>query len=336
MCAAAVAETLVAFDIGAKRHQFAVDAESCIEEGEIRNESKAMHASLERLMNEGRRRVRVIMEATGIYFLDLALLAHELGAEVVVINPKLAHNFAKALGQRSKTDRLDARMLLELLRRMPLQRWEPPRAECLQLRQIGRHLVQLTEECTATKNRLHALQSTEATPRFLRDDLRGSIRTIERRIERIRRHALQLIEHSASLNEAFRALNTMIGIADTSAISVLGELCVLPASLSARACTSQAGLDVRLHQSGTSVHKPGRISKHGNKYLRRALYMPALSAGVHDPHAAAFKQRLIAKGKKPLQANTAIMRKMLTAAWTIVKTPQNYDGAKLYATMKTP
>ncbi|MBK8992317.1 MAG: transposase [Gammaproteobacteria bacterium] len=46
---------------------------------------------------------------------------------------------------------------------------------------------------------------------------------------------------------------------------------------------------MRHHQSGTSVNKPGRISKHGNKYLRRALYMPALSAGTHDPHAAAFK-----------------------------------------------
>ncbi|MBK6280296.1 MAG: transposase [Gammaproteobacteria bacterium] len=87
---------------------------------------------------------------------------------------------------------------------------------------------------------------------------------------------------------------------------------------------------------GHEREQAGRISKHGNKYLRRALYMPALSAGTHDPHAAAFKQRLQARGKKGLQINTAIMRKMLTAAWAIVRDPTPYDGARLYATIETP
>lgn len=323
-------ETLLAFDIGARTHEFFLATQERCDAGELPNEPVAMRAFLDRLRRDGRR-LRVIMEATGIYFLDLALLAHERGAEVVVINPKSAHNFAKALGQRSKTDALDARMLLEFLRRMPLTRWEPPARECLQLRQIGRYLVQLTNETTAAKNRLHALEATAATPRFLRDDLRRAIRSLETRIERIRAQAIELIARSESLQAAFGALNTLVGMADKSAVAVLGELCVLPPSLSARACTSHAGLDVRQHQSGTSVNKPGRISKHGNRYLRRALYMPALTAGVHDPHAAAFKARLKDRGKKPLQINTAIMRKMLTAAWVIVKNPQPYDGAKLYA-----
>ena len=323
-------ETLLAFDIGARTHEFIHDTQGRCEAGELPNAPLAMRAFLERLLRNGRR-LRVIMEATGIYFLDLALLAHDLGAEVVVINPKTAHNFAKALGQRSKTDALDVRMLLEFLRRMPLTPWEPPARECLQLRQIGRYLGQLTDETTAAKNRLHALESTAETPRFLREDLRRSIRSLEGRIARIRAQAIDLIGRSASLTAAFRALNTMVGMADKAAVAVLGELCVLPRSLSARACTSHAGLDVRQQQSGTSVNKPGRISKHGNKYLRRALYMPALCAGVHDPHAAAFKARLKARGKKPMQINTAIMRKMLTAAWSIVRDPQSYDGAKLYA-----
>jgi transposase len=332
--AAAVTETLLAFDVGARSHEFFLDTQGCCEAGVLRNEPAAMRAFLQRLLRDGRR-LRVIMEATGVYFLDLALLAHELGAEVVVINPKAAHNFAKALGQRSKTDALDARMLLEFLRRMPLTRWEPPARECLQLRQIGRYLVQLTDEATAAKNRLHALESTGETPRFLREDLRRSIRSIEARIERIRAQATELIGRSESLASAFGALTSMVGMADKSAVAVLGELCVLPRTLSARACTSHAGLDVRQHQSGTSVSKPGRISKHGNRYLRRALYMPALSAGAHDPHAAAFKQRLKARGKKPLQINTAVMRKMLTAAWAIVKNPQPYDGAKLYTNIQS-
>jgi transposase len=325
----------LAFDIGATSHQFVLDRSGCVEEGNLANEMAAMQRFLQAL-HSGKPQVRIIMEATGIYFLDLALLAHSLGAEVRVVNPKAAHNFAKALGQRSKTDTLDARMLLEMLRRLPLEPWQPPAREHLQLRQIGRYLVQISDECTAAKNRLHALESTRETPRFLRDDLRRSIRSMEKRMERIRTEAIALIKRSESLLLSFNALTSMIGMADKSTVSVLGELCVLPTSLSGRACTSHAGLDVRLHQSGTSVNKPGRISKHGNKYLRRALYMPALTAGIHDPAAAAFKQRLQAAGKKPLQINTAIMRKMLTAAWAIVKNPRPYDGGKLYATPKTP
>jgi transposase len=96
-----------------------------------------------------------------------------------------------------------------------------------------------------------------------------------------------------------------------------------------------AGLDVRIFQSGTSVDKAPRISRHGNKYLRRALFHPALVAGVHDPHARAFKERLIARGKKKMQANVAVMRKLLTAAWALVRNPAEYDGGKLFASLET-
>jgi transposase len=90
-----------------------------------------------------------------------------------------------------------------------------------------------------------------------------------------------------------------------------------------------------VHESGTSVHKAPRISRHGNKYLRRALFHPALSAGTHDPRARALKERLIGRGKKKMQANVAIMRKLLTAAWAIMKDPQPYDSELLYANIKT-
>jgi transposase len=328
-----VTETLLlSFDVGAKMHRYAVECNGALRQGEIKNEPATLRTFLATVCKRGKP-VRVILEATGIYFLDLALIAHAAGAEVVVVNPKAAHNFAKALNQRSKTDVIDTLMLLEYLRRMPLECWVPPPQHCLQLRQIGRHLVQLTHESTSAQNRLHALESTRETPAFLKNDLRRSIRSITQRIKRIRAQAVALITRHASLRPCFESLCTMTGLAETSAISVLGELCVLPPSLSSRACTSHAGLDVRLHQSGSSVNRPARLSKHGNKYLRRAFYMPALSAGVHDPYAAAFKQRLKERGKKPLQINAAIMRKMLTAAWAICKNPTPYDGAKLYATI---
>jgi hypothetical protein len=119
---AIVTETLLAFDVGARTHEFVHETAGKLEQGQLQNDISAVRSFLARLLKDGRR-LRVIMEATGIYFLDLALVAHELDAEVVVINPKAGHHFAKGLGLRSKTDAIDARMLLEFLRRMPLTRW---------------------------------------------------------------------------------------------------------------------------------------------------------------------------------------------------------------------
>ena len=321
---------LLALDIGAKKHAFAWEYNGKRTVDSIANDSQQLRTFLKDLMRRSGA-LQVLMEATGIYYLDVALIASELGAQVSVINPRTARHFARALGQRSKTDSLDAAMLLDFLKRMPFTPWQAPAKAWLELRHYGRYLVQLTEESTAAHNRLHALNSTSSSPAFLRADLKRSIASLERRIERIRAQATALIKADAWLKERHKALLTIIGVAEISAIALLSELAVLPRSLSSRACVSHAGLDPRLHESGTSVHKPARISRHGNKYLRRALFYPAMAASCHDPMAAAFRQRLLDKGKKKMQAVVAIMRKLLTAAWALIRNPATYAPEKLYA-----
>jgi transposase len=76
------------------------------------------------------------------------------------------------------------------------------------------------------------------------------------------------------------------------------------------------------------AQKP-RISKAGNRYLRAALYMPALVATQHDPWLGAFYRRLLGHGKAKLQALVAVMRKLLHAAWGMFRNDQAYDGSKL-------
>ena len=194
--------------------------------------------------------------------------------------------------------------------------------------------MQLTDEKTVAHNRLHALSSTQASPAYLKADLKRAIASLEKRIERIRSRAMEIIRADKSILECFKALTSIVGFAEISTISLLSELLVLPKSLSARACVCQAGLDPRVFESGSSVHKPPRISRHGNKYIRRALFYPAMAAGQHDPLAAAFKKRLLDKGKKKMQAIVAIMRKLLTVAWTMVKNPQTYNAERLYSIEK--
>lgn len=324
--------TYVALDIGARSHAFACEYQGRRSTGTVANDPTALRAFLA-AQHRGRGTLRVLMEATGLYYLDVALLASELGAEVSVINPRVAHHFAQVWQQRSKTDRLDALVLLECLKRLPFTAWTAPPKNLLALRAYGRYLVQLTEERIAARNRLHALDSTRSSPAPLRADLRRFIASLDRRIARLRAQALALIEADPELQPRFHALDSIIGVAGNSAVSLLGELLLLPRSLNARACVCHAGLDPRLFDSGTSVHKAPRISRRGNRYLRRALFYPALAASRHDPYARAFKQRLLAHGKKKMQANVALMRKLLTAAWIIVRDPQPYDPTKLYATL---
>ena len=328
-----VSAARLALDIGARQHQFAFERNGRVKTGSVANDPTVLQAFLKARLKEAGA-LQVLVEATGIYFMDVALLATELGAEVMVVNPKAAHNFAKALQQRNKTDVLDALMLLEFLKRMPFVPWQPPRAGLLALRQIGRYLTQLTSDCTVAKNRLHALTSSRICSPVLRRDLRQSIVGLERRIERIRAEALRLIRADPELKAAYEALLSVIGFGETSAVAVLAELAVLPPEMSSRACVCLAGLDVRVHQSGTSVSSAPRLSKHGNKYLRRALFMPALSAGQHDPGARAFRQTLLDRGKHKMQANAALMRKLLTVAWALVRNPAPYDSQRLYLNLQ--
>lgn len=152
---------------------------------------------------------------------------------------------------------------------------------------------------TVNKNRLHALASVKGSPRLLRRELKRMIASTDQRMaRRLRMQAIALIRQDAFLMKRFEALTSICGIGDISAIALLSGLVALPGTLSSRACVSHAGRDPRVFKSATCVHKAPRISRRGNKYLHRALFLPALAAASHDPGANAFKERLLARGKK--------------------------------------
>jgi hypothetical protein len=121
------------------------------------------------------------------------------------------------------------------------------------------------------------------------------------------------------------------GIGVASAIALLAELAVLPHHLKSAQVSRYAGLDVRLCQSGSSVSRPGRLSKAGNAYLRSALYIPALSAVRFDPNAKAFYQALQKRGKKKIQALCAVMRKYLTGIWACIKLNVPFNSNSLFS-----
>ncbi len=153
---------------------------------------------------------------------------------------------------------------------------------------------------------------------------------MERRLARLEEQGLALVASVPELAEKLHHLISVKGIAQTSALRILAEVLVLPDALSPEQWVAQAGLDPRPRESGSSVNKPRFISKAGNKYLRAALYMPALVAIQFEPHVKAFYDKLIQAGKKPKQAIVAVMRKLLRSIWGMLKYKLDFEGDKFY------
>jgi transposase len=281
--------------------------------------------------------VRVCLESTGLYGLDLALaLSAAEGVEVMVANPRAVRHFATALMKRSKNDPIDAGVLEEFAARMPFRPWLPPSPRALALHALARRLRELVEIQTGEKNRQHAAGLSQTTPSVVRRDLARSLRAQQRAIERLTRQARQLIAQDPELRERFQLLDSVPGIGETSAVQLLGELCVLAPDLTARQWVAYAGMDPREYRSGSSVYKKPRISKAGNKHLRHSLFMPALVAVRYDPYLGGFYQHLLAKGKFKMQALVAVMRKLLHALHAMFKNHQPYDGSKLFQLPTVP
>ncbi len=237
-------------------------------------------AGHEKLGNSlGGRPTRVCLEATGIYHLDLALtLERTANVQVMVANPRAVHHFAGAMMARSKTDALDSEVLLAFAERMPLQRWRPPSRACFEVRTLSRHIVSLRQRLAAERSRMARAEASRSVSRWVHEDIAEGIQQLQARIDKLQSRALELVASDVVLAGQLRLLCSIPGIAATSGLQVLSELCVLPADMNVRQWVAHAGLDPRRQQSGSSIDKAARISKAGNRYLRRALYMPALVA----------------------------------------------------------
>jgi transposase len=322
---------LCGVDVSAKDFSVAIDpGTGRLWEGVFSNDP-AGHHKLVRRLTRGKRRVRVCVEATGIYHLDLCLaLAQAVNVDVMVANPRTTKDFARAQLRRSKTDRTDARSLLEFVRRMEFTSWVPPKASILALRAFSRRIQALLVSRAQEKNRLHADEAVSSTPPAIRDSIERHIEAINAEVEALTHAALEVVHSDAALEKRFDHLVSVKGIAQASAVTLLAELSVLPADMAARQWVAHAGLDPRHSESGTSVQAAVRISKVGNRHLRAALFLPAMVAAQHEPQVRAFYQQLIARGKKPMQALVAVMRKLLHAIHGMFQQDDDFDGTKFF------
>lgn len=286
------------------------------------------HAALCRWLRAPGHPVRVGVEASGVYSLDLTLALHDAPTvEVMLVNPRAAKDYRRSRMHRSKTDELDAAVLCDYVLRMPFVAWEPPEGDAVELRQLARRIADLTVERAREKNRLHVARASKATSAVVVNDVEVNLRHLDRRIDEMVRQALKVVERSAGITAAYGHLTSVRGIAAKSAVMLLGELLCLPKGMAVREWVAYAGLDVRQHRSGRSVEARPRISKEGNVHIRRALYMPALVSVRHEPSVGAFYEGLLERGKPKMVAVVAVMRKLLHAIYGMLKHDSDFDGA---------
>jgi transposase len=319
-------KTLAGVDVSAKTLAAKRRRNDAEEAREFSNDA-AGHREFRKWIGRG---ARVCMEATGVYHLQLALRLVEAGVEVMVINPRVAKDFGRALGNRSKTDRVDASTLLEYVQRMDFVAWKAPSAAVLELRELGRRLSELVHTGAEEKNRFHT-KKVAGISTIVINDVKAHVAQIEKRVKEIEKSAVSVIRGDADLREQFEILKKIPGVARRSAVLLLTELAVLDPTMTVKQIVCHAGLDPREYESGSSVQKPTRISKVGNARVRAILYMPALTAIRHDRGTRLFFAQLMARGKKKMQAIVAVMRKLLHGIWIVLQRRVPFDSSVLFA-----
>jgi len=266
----------------------------------------------------------VVLEATGNYWVALAVTLHEAGYRVAVVNPRQAHHFAKAQLRRAKTDALDARDLAQLAAALRPAPWTPPPTVYHEARQRLVARDALLAMRTQARNQRHALLQWPVVVAAVRQHLDELIAELDRRVASLDAELAAVLKESAWA-ASLACLTSAPGIGlVTAAWLLVGTLnftlCAGPESLAA-----YAGLAPMPRESGRSIRGRPSIGHDGNGRLRTALYMATLSAARYNPAIKAFYQRLRAAGKAPKVARCAAARKLLHQAWALGTKQQYFD-----------
>jgi transposase len=269
--------------------------------------------------------VRFVMEATGVYHEKLAYYLSEQNREVSIVLPNKICNFAKTLETKTVTDKTASQAICQFGLGKKLNIWQPPKKIFRDLKQLTRERDQIIAERTVAKNQLHA-EKAEAFPNKRSiARLNERIQLFNRQEKEIRYEIAEIIKQDEELVERIKNVTTIPGVAKLTTVIVLAETNAFDMITSRKQASSYAGFDIIEKQSGTSVKGKPRMSKKGNRHLRKAMYMPALAAIRHDERFKAIFVRLVSKHGIKMKAAVAVQRKLLELIYTLWVTNTKYD-----------
>ena len=255
--------------------------------------------------------VAIVMEATGKYHRQPRRTLDAAGFAVAVVNPLRSRLFAQAMGQLAKTDRIDAR-ILAILAESLAPAATPPVPEALEaLQELVRARAAAIADATALSNQRAASQTA-----FLKAELGRRLKAVAAHTDRLDAEIERRIAADPGLARRIQVVRSIPGIGPVAAMALVIGLPEL-GTCSGKAAGLLAGLAPLACDSGQTSGE--RHIRGGRAHVRTALYFAAVAAARCNPDLAVVYRRLRTAGKRPKIALTALMRKLVVLANTLLR-----------------
>ena len=279
-------------------------------------------------------KIRYVMEATGVYHESLAYYLTDNNSEASIVLPNKISNFFRTLDVNTITDKTASQAIARFGLERKLEVWKKPKRIFRELKQLTRERDQIISDRTLLKNQLHA-EKAEAFPNhssIIR--LNKRIKLIDKQDLEIKAEIASIVKKDPELVKKVDMITTIPGVGKLTAVIVLAETNGFELIRNKKQLVSYSGLDVKLKDSGTSVKGKSKISKKGNRHIRKAMHMPALSAmRFNEQHKALFV-RLVSRHGIRMKAVVAVQRKILELIYVIFKTAVPFDKDYIQQTEK--
>ena len=272
------------------------------------------------LVKQGVDELHACMEATNVYWEDLADYLHEQGYMVSVVNPMRTKGFGMSQMQRNKTDKVDSKVIVAFCAAVYPELWHPPTTAQRKLRALRRHRDALVKTRTQQKNRLVDCRDDD-----VRHSLETLIATLDAEIKAMEKQMAAFIKQDPHLHEQKELLCSINGFGTTVAHVLMTEMYDLADYKNAHAAAADAGVNPVHYESGHTIRKKPRISKVGKTAVRTVLYMPAITAIRHNPVIIALAQKMTAQNKPKKVIICAAMRKLIHIAYGVLKNKTPFD-----------
>ncbi|MCP4989128.1 MAG: IS110 family transposase [Colwellia sp.] len=266
------------------------------------------------------------MEATGVYYEQLAWFLHRKELYLSVILPNKSKKYIQCLGLKSKNDKIDAKGISRMAAEQRLEPWVAPREAIVELRSITRHRESLQVSRTRFNNQLSALKSGEFINESIESDLLEIISLLDRNIKQTEKMITEKIKSDKELSEGAENIIAIKGVSFVSVGTILAETNCFKEFANQNQLTSYSGYDVIENQSGKHIGKT-KISKKGNSHIRRIMHMPALNVVSYgEPVFVNLYERVYARTKIKMKGYVAVQRELLCLIYTLWKKKEKYDS----------
>ncbi|MGO4710865.1 IS110 family transposase [Chryseobacterium sp. 2TAF14] len=221
---------------------------------------------------------RVVMEATGVYHQKFAHFMVDNGFDTSIVLPNKISNYLRTLDVKTITDKTCSQAIARFGLERKLENWKKPNQTYRILQQLTRERDQIVEQRTMAKNRLHA-EKSEAFPNFgSLERINKLIKVFNQQEQEIKKEISIILNQNPTIKQEVSTISTIPGMGELTAVIILAETNGFELIRNKKQLTSYTGMDIKEKQSGTSVKGKPKLSKKGNRHIRKSLHLPSLSA----------------------------------------------------------